>query len=165
VDGSGGTPGPETPAANALIAVQLVVLASFTISKLSAYVVTANGSGYMCAGLYSANGSTKLIDAGVNAFDTHSASQAIRNVTLGASVVIPPGVYWFVSGSTDGAGSVILHQPYQYFSVLFSGSATRIGTCSNSIVAGAMPATLGTITALTYSGADQPNVPAIMFEV
>lgn len=160
-----GTPGSTAPIANQIVAVQLIVLVPFTISKLSAYVATGGGAGYMCAGLYTSNGNTKIIDAGVNAFDTHSASQAERNVTLGVSVVVSPGVYWFAFGSTDGNASVVLHQPFTYFPVMFSGSVTRVGVCANHIVAGAMPTTLGTITPLAYSGSGQPNVPAIMFQV
>lgn len=161
VDNSGEGAG----SANVVNVVQVQLLATYTISTLSCYVITGAGSGYMCCALYSANGSTKLIDAGTNAFDTHSNSQVLRSVSLATPVTLNPGVYWFAYGSTDGSGTLVAHTPQTWLPTLFSGSTARIGTAANVISSGKMPATLGTITALANTGADIGAVTAVMFQV
>jgi hypothetical protein len=159
IDGVGGAPGST----NVVNVVQLELTTSFDVSKISTYVITGGGAGYMDCALYNSAGTTKLLDCGTNAFNTHSASQSLQSVTA-TPTTVGPGVYWYAWGSTDGNGSVILHQPYQYYSVLFNANVARAGTAANHISAGAMPATLGTITPLTYTGSAQPNIPAVMFQ-
>jgi hypothetical protein len=156
---SGGAPG----SVGVVNVVQLQLDAQYTISELSAYVITGAGSGYMCAGLYSVNGLIKLIDAGTNAFNTQH-SQVLETVTLPSAVVVSPGTYWFAWGSTDGNGAVVRHLQQTYFTPLFSASAIRYGTAANTISGGALPTTLGAITANTSTGTSS-SIAAIMFQV
>jgi len=158
-NGAGGYP------ANVVNCVQLRLDDPFTISQLAMYVITGAGAGYLCCALYSEDGNTKLIDAGQNAFDTHSHSQRLYQVTLSPAVVLSPGVYWFAWGSTDGNGAVITHVAQTWLASLFNASTPRIGTAANGITSGNMPSTLGTVTPLANTGGGLGAVPAVIFQV
>ena len=150
---------------NKIYAVQLRLQSAYKISALAAYVITGAGSGYGCCALYTANGLTKIIDPGANAFDTHTASQTLRNVTI-TPVTVPAGVYWFLYGSTDGSGSCVAHAALTGAPLLFcADSVTRVATSSFTIVAGAMPATVGTLTPYSFTGSDLVTPPAVIFMV
>jgi hypothetical protein len=153
-------------------AVQLMLTAKWTISHLAAFVVTGNGSSQnFTAGIYNATGTVKLIDAGAGAFDT-TASQKYRSVTLGATVTLSPGLYWFAfsSNGTSG-GSVLCHALETWFTQMVNGVdfiagqvlPTRYGTAANGLVANTLPATLGSITPLDHTGAI--NIPVVLFAV
>jgi len=149
--------------ANQVVAVQLMLPFAITISKVSLYVVTGSGSGFMCAGLYSADGNTKLIDAGTNAFDVHTNSQALRSNNI-TPVTLQPGTYWFAVGDTvASSGSVVGHNLYTWLANLFNANVTRFGTAANAISGGVMPSTLGAITPFTNITA--VAVPAVLFQV
>lgn len=161
-ESSGGPSGTGVP--NQLIAVQLMLTYSITVSKLSIFVITGSGSdGFCCAGLYSADGNTKLIDAGVNAWDTHTNSQILRNSNI-TPVVLSPGLYWFAVGNVSATvGSVISHTDFSWFCRLLNGNVTRLGIAANGISGGAMPATLGAIT--PFTDITHKSVPAVLFQV
>lgn len=134
--------------ANLVQVTTLILPYSVTVRKISVTVSTGSGaSTFYDTAIYSADGSTKLIDAGTNAFSTQTSSTNL-SVTLGAPVILSPGVYWAAGGGTaNNSGNSAIGVSY---SNLFDGAinvgATRFGTAANAIVAGAMPATLGTIT-------------------
>jgi hypothetical protein len=158
---------------NTVYAVQLFLESTWVVSHVSCMVITADGTGhFVCAALYNAAGSTKLIDAGTNAFDTSTTSQKCIQVNLGSPVTLAPGQYWFACGTTGiNGGSVLSHESEIWLTQMVNGISnsgpqvgpTRYGTSSNAIVAGAMPASLGTITPLDHTG--DVTLPAIMFSV
>jgi len=159
---------------NVVYVVQLNLLAPYKISKVVEYTQTASGSGeHFTAGLYSADGNTKLIDAGANAFQLSDHSQYSTVVTLGASVTVGPGTYWFAFGgaSVSSGANVLSHVLGQGMTALLDGAqfgtgptlSAKFGTAANALSAGALPATLGAITALDNSNLQY--VPAIAFMV
>ena len=160
--------------ANTVLAVQLKLEATYTIRQVAAYCITGSGVAQpFTAGIYSADGNTKLVDAGASAFDMGTASRKYRTVTLGAPVVLPPGLYWFAYGATTNAnqGSVLSHISYHWFTPMINGIdftdhqtlPSRYGIAANSLSTGALPATLGAITPLDNS--DPQNIPVVMFIV
>jgi len=153
-------------------AVQLNLAESYTVGKVAEYTVTAAGSGlFFTAGLYSADGNALLIDAGANAFQMSDHSQYATVVNLGSPVVIPPGTYWFAWGGGGTSGSVLCHDNAEWLVDLLNGYVfgtgfvlpVKFGSAANGLSGGALPATLGTITAIDHS--DEPAIPAIAFLV
>jgi hypothetical protein len=174
LDGTGTAIYQNALPAGTVIAVQLILTASYTISRLSAYCITGSGVAQpMTAGLYTIDGNTKLIDAGASAFDMGTSSQKYRTVALGSPVSVSPGMYWFAYGATTNAsqGSVLSHVAETFFTSMINGidftnpqvTPTRYGTAAHSLYGGVMPATLGTITPLTNATAQ--NIPVVMFIV
>jgi hypothetical protein len=148
-------------AANVVGAVQIVLPWTVVVRGASVYVVTGGGVGFMSSAIYSADGGTKLLDCGANAWDTHTASQARRFVSL-TPFTLTPGVYWWATGSTDGAGSILGYGSFPTFlGVSLNQNVVRMGTAAGVMAAGVMPASLGVITPFgTLSGS---SVPIVMF--
>ena len=159
-----------TSSSNQVFGCQLILDAQYTISKVAAMVITGNGSSQsFTAALYNAAGTTILINAGANAFDT-TGSQRYREVTLGSPVVIGPGVFLFAAGANGTTGGAVLgHQMETWFTDMVNGVSlgtpvyTNLFTAANSLSAGAMPATLGALTAIQHASAI--NLPAVLFRV
>lgn len=156
-------------------AIQLKLEVKYTVRSLRVFCVTGSAGPGFTAGLFDQTGSTKLIDAGAAAFST-TGSQRLSTVTLGSPVVLQPGLYWFVFGALSGVnGSVISHAAAgQWLQNLLNGldfinpqtGVTRFGTAANGLSGGgALPSTLGTITAFSEGTSGIPNIPAVMFVV
>ena len=149
-------------AANTVLALQFVLQASWTISRVAYQLsqVGAGGSAFSF-GIYNASGS-KLVDA---TFDGTSASVQDLVITQ-TSVVLPAGVYYFAYTSTDnninGPCAQVGNIPIQLFAAL-NQTAVRFATCANSATAGVLPATLGTLTAA--SGATVDSLPLPIWKV
>jgi hypothetical protein len=160
---------------NVVNCVQVVLQSTWVISSVAAVTITGGGSnGWMTCALYSADGNTKVIDAGANFLDMSNHSQLTGIATLATPVTLTPGIYWFAWGSYDSAngGSVFSHLDVPGMTLClnnwsFPYSATvppvRFGSAANAISAGLMPTSLGTITPFQYGG--EPNVPVVMFRV
>jgi hypothetical protein len=160
---------------NVVNCVQVVLQSTWVISSVAAVTITGEGSnGGMTCALYSADGNTKVIDAGANFLDMSNHSQWTGIATLATPVTLTPGIYWFAWGSYDSAngGSVFSHLDVPGMTLClnnwsFPYSATvppvRFGSAANAISAGLMPTSLGTITPFQYGG--EPNVPVVMFRV
>jgi hypothetical protein len=156
--------------ANKVCAVQLTLTSNWTISKLGAFTVTGTGSSgnAFTAAIYSADGNTKLVDAGTNAFAVNG-SQIYDQVSI-TPVTLSAGTYLFAwAANLNSAGSVIAHVRMTWFGQMLNGisfgtgqsGTTHVGQAANTLSAGAMPATLGVITAITNS--NPVNVPAVIF--
>lgn len=145
--------------------VQVLLDTPITVSKISINVTTDTASSHGFAALYSADGTTKLIDAGHNAFDT--STTGIKTVTI-SPVTLPAGAYLIAwssdAGSTDvrcaGVGSSAL--TYSYLQLL-SANASRYVRATNGISSGNMPASLGVLT-FPANSSDDFDIPAILFE-
>lgn len=159
---------------NTVFAVQLMLEAKWAISAVRAYVITG-GSGFATAGLYSADGNTKIIDMGTNAI-SFAGSQRLLQTNLGSPVTLDPGIYWFAFGRTTGsAGSLPNHTIYSWVNQLLNGldlvnlqtGVTRYGIAANGLVGGGsaatLPPTLGAMTPLDHT--NNSSIPAIMFVV
>ncbi len=156
--------------ANAVCAVQLTLASNWTISKIGEFTVTGTSSSgnIVTAAIYTADGNTKLIDAGANAFQVQN-SQRYSQVSV-TPVTLSAGTYLFAWGANvNSSGSVIAHVRMTWFGQMLNGisfggsqtGTTHVGQATNTLSAGAMPATLGAITPITNS--DPVNVPAIIF--
>jgi hypothetical protein len=151
-----------TGVANEVTAIELLLESSFTIRKLTIFVESGSAVvQFMCA-IYDSTGTTKLLDAGTNAFSTASSSASV-SVTLSSPVTLAGGQFWFACGS-DSASSTQSpgHQTLNTSQFLFNNNVARYGKSSNTISSGVMPSSLGTITKF---GAIAINIPAVLFEV
>jgi len=160
---------------NVVNVIQVILEVEFVISHVTATTVTGSGAGgWMTCALYSADGNTKLIDAGANFLDTSNHSQWTKQVAVGP-VTLPSGIYWFAWGSYDASngGSVFSHQDSSSMANLLNQWSfpysspvppVRFGSAANAITGGGvMPTTLGTITPFSFGG--EPVVPVVMFSV
>jgi hypothetical protein len=147
---------------NAVGVLPLVLTASYTVRKIANQVRSGlNSANGVCA-VYSADGNTKLIDSGANAFNLNSSSTQV--VTLGSPVVLAAGEYLFAWGATSGSGTLANAGFYldAVTPALYNaGTSGFVATAANAISAGAMPATLGTLTGTT----NITNVPMYLFIV
>ena len=146
------------------MAVQVNLDTPVTVRKISNYVFSGSPGQFCYMAVYSADGSTKIIDPGANTFDIGTSS-TVRTVTLGTPVVLSPGCYlvaWNASSATpEGLGIVSNAMTYPWWQLLGANSA-RLVRGTNAVSAGSMPASLGTI-ALPGSG-QLFGFPIFLFE-
>ena len=158
---------------SAVACVQLILESEWVISSAAAFCITGGGAGeFATAGIYSADGNTKLIDCGASAFDMSTHSQAVSQVTFESPITLEPGVYWFAWTSTSAGGGMLVHELNSSLSDLLNNwsfpnsspvAPVRFGTAANAATGTTLPATLGAITPFSY-GTEVP-VLAVMFQV
>jgi hypothetical protein len=147
-------------------AVQVTLPVPVVVSKISINVTTDHASSHGFAALYSADGTTKIIDAGHDAFDT--SSTGVKTVTLGTPITLPAGSY-LIAWSNDGGSTNVLvtgvgATALDYSTLtLLSTNANRYVRAANGITSGNMPTTLGTLTFPAISS-DDFDIPMVMFE-
>jgi hypothetical protein len=145
--------------------VQVNLPVPITIHKISISVVIAGSPGnFMLAGLYSADGVTKLIDAGNNAFDTSTIG--VKTVTLGTPVVLPAGSYLVAhTGSNTATPRAVGYDQVQFytaeFAALINANANRYVYASVGQSGGNLPASLGAFTSASVQTFD---IPMVLFE-
>lgn len=161
--GAVATTGPQTASANRVYFKQFTLLCRVSVKKVSINVTASVASTHVSVGIYDAGGNL-LVDSGQ--FDC--SSNGVKTNTLGASVVLPPGVYYF-AWSCDSTSSSL---QVPYFTGLISqaalgaardilnATAVRTGKGSNTVSSGAMPSALGTLS--TASG--EVDVQCAFFE-
>lgn len=145
---------------------QLNLPYSIKISNISAYVITAAGvASVMYAAIYNAAGTTKLVEAS-GGFNLNAGSQVLQNVAV-TPVTLTPGSYLFAVGNVNSGSfaTVSGHQPYNAYFInsLLNANTTRVARAANAISGGAMPATLGALTAFTHAD-NSLSLPAVMFQ-
>jgi hypothetical protein len=144
---------------NQITVFQFQLTSTYVISKVTIRVVTGAAASTMNFGIYSSTGS-KLLDSGAITTATSSTNET---VTLGSSVTLTPGTYYFAqsaSGSVSTALSLPQGIPASSPTIL-NLNAVRVGQAANATSGGVMPATLGTITSDTLN----LGVIAVFFEV
>lgn len=129
---------------NQISVFQFCLLASFTISKVTARSVNGVASATANFGIYSAAGAL-LLDSG-------ALSLASANTTVTSSitaVALTPGTYYFAQSSNKTTAQTWGLQPGPATTAvdLINLNSVYIGQAANATSAGALPATLGTITA------------------
>lgn len=131
---------------NQLTVWQFQTYANFTISKITARVVTGTGGAHFNVGIYDATGN-KLIDSGL--LDASTSGTTVTT-TLGTPVTLPPGTYYYAH-SSDNGGIFVLgftpNSPVVATTGLINLNATRVAQAANLTSAGTMPLTLGALTA------------------
>jgi len=154
---SGGNP-------NRISGMMMMVPFAITIRKVSMTLLISSGSGTVYAGIYSADGNTKYVEA---QFSPSGASAAFYTVTLNTPVTLKPGVYFAVCASSSGsvtsptiaipntnttAGSTVAPS--------LSLNATRaFSQAGNNTSGGSLPSSLGALTK-----ASTTSVPAVLYE-
>lgn len=156
----GGFPGGLTTVTNATIvsaanqtrAIQFVLPYQITITKIT-WDVAAGAGDTVSFGIYSADRSTKLVDSGATV-----TAGTIQSVTIG-SVTLPAGVYWFAWTQTGTPTTTLVNWNNVNRDLYLNGNtAKKVGTGTAS-TAGALPGSLGTISAATIT-----SFPMVVFE-
>lgn len=144
-------------AANQVVVYKFVLLAAYTISKITTECGDSVAVQTASFGIYNAAGN-KLVDGGsfTTLVGTGIQTNSITPVTL------PAGTYWHAQASTYGGGSI--HYPgvaisggsvnVNYVFPIWVKNATRAATAANPLVAGVLPATLGALTPFTPGASD-----------
>lgn len=116
-----------------------------TINSVHFEVATASASTNGSMGIYSSDGNTLHVTTGAVA----TTSTGLKNTTLGSTVTLDPGFYYFAwtNSSTTPAFGVGLIDANAY-NIPNAGSMKLLGTAANASSGGALPSTLGTITAV-----------------
>jgi hypothetical protein len=149
-----------TPAANTVYYCQFVQQNTITIGHAGIRIAsTASSGNSFNVGIYTVGG-TKMIDSG--AFSTTTASVNVygavasgggTTLTMGTSYLLTwaatsttPSVYGFSDGVGANGGFVAM------LNSMVSTLPSGCGTAANALSAGALPATLGTLTIASNSG-------------
>lgn len=115
-------------------------------TRVSINVTTTSNGNHEYIGIYDAAGTTLLRQASF----TLGAGTGVLTATV-SSTTLNPGVYW-LGTSPDNATSVLAGTntgASQAFTLYNGGSIVRFGTSSLSTSGGVMPASIGTVSALT----------------
>jgi hypothetical protein len=150
-------------AANSVIAYQFVLPFTISIKHVSAGI-TGIGGGFVGFALFSADGQTRLVDSG-----PIGATGTPKTVTLGGTVALTPGVYWFAQTSSTITDSVILwasNSGAQFFpnQLNLCSVAPKVILAGNVSVAGQMPTSLGTMTSGLSGATTSPYPACVGFE-
>lgn len=140
------------PTGNVVRAQYFVLASRLKISKmvldLSAGSGTAGSHAYV--GIYAAGGATKLVEG---KFAADSAT--VQSVTpTGGAVTLEPGVYILAFGADSASGTVTCRAglaSLASFVSLINADSVQQGTAANAISSGALPSSIGVISALAIS--------------
>jgi hypothetical protein len=134
---------------NQVRVMQFVLPFRVTVTRISMEVTTAAASAVCDAGIYAADGNTRHVYAGANS-GFSAGTTGVKTVTLGASVTLAPGAYYYAWTCSDATVQVrLLNNPGGQNSLLNAVTVEKNGTAANAASAGILPTTLGTITAAT----------------
>jgi hypothetical protein len=150
--------------ANAVVCYRFTLKQSITVSKITWDIVAGNAAGrHIAFGIYSSDGNTKLIDSGAMS----AAALGVVTATISPTVTLDAGVvYWYVQTSDSIAvtGPCIDEATTTAaLLTLLSNSYVRYGAAANASVAGALPTTLGTITA-AVTRVGTAGIALVLFE-
>lgn len=131
-----------------VFAYRMTVAIGFTIRQITQRNFNTVVGSFTCA-IYSADGTTKIADAGANAFDANIGGDQTVVIT---PVVIPAGIYYFAYGCTDSSKQYRYGMAISDPTVYNINSAQFFVRSANSLTAGAMPSSLGALTDSGLSG-------------
>lgn len=140
--------------ANLVRAFRFFLPHGLVVAKLTVQISTLFSGGLCSVGIYSADGNTKLIDSGT----ISTTTTGIKDVTLGATVSLPVGFYWF-AWTQDNTTSRFAGDGFNNVNViaLYNGaSTTQMGDAANSSSSGVLPSTLGTVTGVGTASTPVP---------
>lgn len=131
--------------AQAVNVVQFTLPVAMTVSHITVKTGTGLAASTVTVGVYSADGTTKLIDSGT--FATTSTGAFLTNTIT--PVTLNPGVYFFAQSASSSSTltMVSLANDSNSLSNIINHQASRAGTAANSATSGVLPGSLGTITA------------------
>jgi hypothetical protein len=135
---------PLTFNANEVRVAKFILTSAWKLSRIT--LIDGGVSGNASFGIYSSNGNTRLVYSGLITLTANTASTATFS-----GVTLFPNEYTFAWTST--ATNMSLNSGHLAFNNsngagdLFNENTIRVGLAANSAVAGALPTTLGAITA------------------
>lgn len=118
-----------------------VLESRIVVSKLVINVSTLQASKNAVVGVYSSDGTTKLIDSGAISV----ATTGTKTATLGTAVTLDAGTYifaWSCDGTTAQAGQFSVSS----LTGIINAFVTRVGTAANAMSSLVLPSSLSTIT-------------------
>lgn len=132
--------------ANQVYAFRFSLPASFTVSSISYYINTLSAGGNCDFGLYDSSGNL-LTHTGAQSTATTGAFDVA--ISGGGSTTFSAGVYYFAWGCDNITAKVETFSGSVLPALFNAGTTKNVGTGANALSAGALPATLGTVTAST----------------
>lgn len=148
-----------TVAGSQVIVWQFVLESSWTISNVSCYVSSGVGGASVNFGFYSATGNLLLDSGALSAATTNT----IQSTTV-TPTVLPSGSYYFAAACTSDIAAFIAFSlnSIPLLNVCNGVGTLKIAYAANLLSAGALPATLGTLTSTATNAC---NMPAAFFGV
>lgn len=135
------------PVPNQVSVIQFVLDVTFQISKVSINII-ANAIGKHAGfGIYSGDGNTKIIDSGPMALD----SITVLTSSIGP-FVLAPGTYFYAQTSDTTTATLNTSSSVSLNDAALmnaNSSFPRYAVAANASVAGQLPTTLGTLTAVS----------------
>jgi hypothetical protein len=145
--GTGSNWGWSVATNNSICAIRLQVYVTITVASLSMGMGNLPGGTVNC-GIYSADGSTKIFDAGLG---FNAGVSGKQTVTLGTPVALTPGSYWAATSASNGTASaaagVTLPNSGGATGQWNNFSVVRVSDATGVLSGGLMPASLGTLNA------------------
>lgn len=139
-----------TPASSAqgLQVFQFVLPFMITVRRITINVTTLLAASTVTMGIYSADGTTKLVDSGT--FDSSTTGVKTNTIT---PVVLPANPYYFAqSASSNATVTVVSSNTFGTFINFLNAQAVKkVGTAANPAIAGVLPASLGAVSAATIN--------------
>jgi hypothetical protein len=142
--------------ANQITVWQFTLNYAITISKASCYIEESSSGQTVSAGIYTAAGTL------VGYATLSQASTGLQSVSF-TPFTLQPGTYFFAQSQSFATLTVVAFGQggeYTPFEAMVNANHVRIAQASNVTISGAMPATLGTLTADSI----QPYMMAVFFE-
>jgi hypothetical protein len=132
---------------NQVLVTQFVLPCKITIRQMVFQCTTNVGGSKTAVGIYSSDGTTKLVAAD----NVDTASTGIKATTV-TTTTLSPGIYIFAqSSSSTSVQTTNLVTNSNLNGILNHNSTKRQGSAANSMSAGVLPSSLGAITsALVY---------------
>ena len=133
--------------ANEVRVLQFVLLFRITIGQLSFQVTTLDAGNFVGTGIYSADRNTLLLESG----GVSTTTTGVKVTALGSPVTLEPGIYW-QADTVDSTTVQMRKTSMNSMDTLFNAQTLKkMGIAANASIAGALPATLGAITAAAQS--------------
>lgn len=159
---NGGSGTAPSTVANNVSVVMTELTSSIAINKVVVSVVANIAAATANFGFYTVDGNTKLLDSGAMSM----TNAGVISATLGATVTLKAGVYYFAFACTSASVTVTNHAVNNQ-AFLTQNNPNRTGAnavlglkVANALAAGALPTTLG--GGFTTTGAG--GIPCVMFE-
>ena len=151
--------GGVSSTANVIRISRFVLPIGMVVSRCSILATYPNAPGLCSFALYSADGSTKLVDSGTFTNPNSAAAWCSNTFT---PVHLPAGVYWFAQTDSSGYNfwviKVINSSDASFTGNDYTGSRNLAGTSSTISSVGVMPASIS-VTGLTYAADDTIAAP------
>ncbi len=137
----------EISAANVVVATVFTPSNSITITKISVVLDAGNNGSLFSFGIYDSTGTSLLVNSGV--FTASGGAGSTYSATIGATTLNAGTVYILAQTTNNTSVSVPHINPgNDEIARAYNLNHTRFGTAANASVSGALPSSLGAISAV-----------------